>query len=253
MDVTQKASKGRVALCCIAKDEDRYIDEWIQYHLRLGFDTIFVFRDNWDWQGRSKYNQGVVSGNAVRGENPQVPTYNYFLSTYGEYYEWVLFIDVDEFLVLKKHDNVKSYLEAHSGDESIGVNWVLFGSREFDHGDESGQKRGVRDRFRWRQSGVNHHVKCFLRCGNESRMLNPHFGNKEWRGSDSLHHWGSFLLDGNDDEAYVAHYFCKTWAEWCVKRDRGRPDTKEKRGDVDFFRHDLNHEYEYQPRYKTTI
>ena len=41
----------RLAICCIAKDEDKYIDEWIEYHLGLGFDKIYVFRDDWDWVG----------------------------------------------------------------------------------------------------------------------------------------------------------------------------------------------------------
>ena len=31
------------ALAAIAKDEDAYIQEWIGYHLKLGFDDIFVY------------------------------------------------------------------------------------------------------------------------------------------------------------------------------------------------------------------
>ena len=27
-----------LGICCIARDEDRYIEEWIAYHLKLGFD-----------------------------------------------------------------------------------------------------------------------------------------------------------------------------------------------------------------------
>lgn len=33
----------KTALVCIAKNEDNYIDEWIEYHLMLGFDRIFVY------------------------------------------------------------------------------------------------------------------------------------------------------------------------------------------------------------------
>lgn len=28
----------KTAICAIAKNEDKYIDEWIQYHWKLGFD-----------------------------------------------------------------------------------------------------------------------------------------------------------------------------------------------------------------------
>jgi hypothetical protein len=33
----------KTALVCIAKDEDHYIDEWLLYHLKLGFSDIFVY------------------------------------------------------------------------------------------------------------------------------------------------------------------------------------------------------------------
>ena len=37
----------KTALACIAKNEDMYIDEWIEYHLKIGFDKIFIFCDYW--------------------------------------------------------------------------------------------------------------------------------------------------------------------------------------------------------------
>lgn len=37
------------ALVCIAKDEDLYIDEWIKYHLHIGFDKIYVYRNDWQY------------------------------------------------------------------------------------------------------------------------------------------------------------------------------------------------------------
>ena len=32
----------KVALVCIAKNEDNYIQEWINYNLKLGFDKTLV-------------------------------------------------------------------------------------------------------------------------------------------------------------------------------------------------------------------
>lgn len=37
----------KTALVCIAKDEDDYLKEWVDYHLRIGFDEIFVYQNNW--------------------------------------------------------------------------------------------------------------------------------------------------------------------------------------------------------------
>lgn len=30
-------------LCCIAKNEDNYINEWVEYHLKLGFDRVVIY------------------------------------------------------------------------------------------------------------------------------------------------------------------------------------------------------------------
>lgn len=38
----------KTAVVCMAKNEDHYIDEWIDYHHRLGFDDFYIYRDNWD-------------------------------------------------------------------------------------------------------------------------------------------------------------------------------------------------------------
>jgi len=37
----------RSAVLCIANNEDHYMDEWIQYHLTVGFSEVFVFQNNW--------------------------------------------------------------------------------------------------------------------------------------------------------------------------------------------------------------
>ena len=33
----------KIALVCLAKNEDFYIDEWIKYHTKLGFDHIYIY------------------------------------------------------------------------------------------------------------------------------------------------------------------------------------------------------------------
>ena len=38
----------KIALVCIAKNEDNYIHEWINYHLKLEFDSIFIYENDWE-------------------------------------------------------------------------------------------------------------------------------------------------------------------------------------------------------------
>ena len=36
------------ALVCIMKNEDRHFEEWIGYHLSIGFDKVIVMCNDWD-------------------------------------------------------------------------------------------------------------------------------------------------------------------------------------------------------------
>ena len=37
----------KTALVCIAKDEDNYLREWLDYHFKIGFDDAYVYCNNW--------------------------------------------------------------------------------------------------------------------------------------------------------------------------------------------------------------
>jgi hypothetical protein len=232
----------KCALVCIARNEDRYIDEWIQYHLKLGFDNIFVFCDKWKYTG--EHYPGVrVFNIKIEGVPPQIPTYNFALSSFGDKYDWIAFFDVDEFLVLKKHASIHEFLaDKH---DSIGVNWKLFGDNGLAKDDGS---MGVLSRFTKCQSTPNHHVKAIVKCNIEDEMATPHNPNHLWLGSDGIFHEGPYCPDGNTDEAQLNHYFCKTRAEFKLKQDRGGADGYYRRPDSDFDRHNFNEVEDFSAR-----
>jgi hypothetical protein len=37
----------KISLVCIAKMEDFYINEWVLYHKKLGFDDIIIYETDW--------------------------------------------------------------------------------------------------------------------------------------------------------------------------------------------------------------
>jgi hypothetical protein len=224
----------RVALVCIAKNEDRYIAEWVDYHLSLGFDQIFICCDNWACPLRSSGHVSVINFPSMI-RPPQMPIYNHMLDMLRKDYDWVAFFDCDEFLVLKRHDTIKEFLGGRT--ESVGINWALFGDNGLTEDDGS---HGVIDRFTRRQSVPNKHVKCIVKCDPDVKMATPHNPNKLWRGSDGELHDYAFCEHGNIDEAQLNHYFCKTLPEWKKKQDRGGPDGFYRRPDSDFDRHNFN-------------
>ena len=91
----------------------------MSYHKKIGFDDVFVYQNNWRCL--------VDTPNLIKiefdGDTKQIEAYNHFIQNYKHIYEWAAFFDVDEFLVLKKHGNVKDFIEDYFHHTCIF--WVL--------------------------------------------------------------------------------------------------------------------------------
>lgn len=222
----------RVALVCIAKNEDPYIEEWISYNKKLGFDDIFVYQNDWRWYGESEN----VYKLEIDGPNKQLEAYNSFVQNYYDKYDWVAFFDVDEFLVLKKHENIKSFISDYEEFQAIGVNWVLFGN----NGQVSvNNEYGVIKRFTKRQKDVNQHVKCIVKLSSTIHM-GVHSPNSQWVDVYKRLNTGPFTVTHTDDIAQINHYFCKTQEEFQLKCERGRADSTINRTISEFDSHNFN-------------
>jgi hypothetical protein len=227
----------RVALVCIAKNEENYIQEWIDYNLKLGFDDIFVYQNNWRYNINSK-NVHTIE---FDGDCMQEAAYNHFIKSNYDNYDWVAFFDVDEFLVLKKHDNIKKFIENYSNYNAIGINWVLFG----DNGLDFNGSYSLLPRFTKRQIGVNEHIKSIVKLKNNFYQSVHHPVDVEIVSPNYQLFFGPFNPNGSDDVAQLNHYFCKTKSEWDNKRSRGRADLPIEhenhiRSESDFHSHNFN-------------
>ena len=38
------------AVVCIAANEDHYLQEWDEYHNKIGFDDVYVYQNNWRYK-----------------------------------------------------------------------------------------------------------------------------------------------------------------------------------------------------------
>jgi len=126
----------KVLLVAIAKMENLYIREWVDYHLKLGFDHI-VIGDNNDSEDNSLpnvladfINLGYVDLIDCRTpEIKQMQFYQYCYDNISKDYDWSMFLDIDEFLFLEKDKNVHDYLSRSVFDDfnSIKINWLIMG------------------------------------------------------------------------------------------------------------------------------
>jgi hypothetical protein len=208
----------KVILVCIAKDEDYYLEEWLDYNKKLGFDEIFLYENNWkcnikrDFLKISQYS-----------EFPNVPqSYNLFLNQYRKDYDWVAFFDCDEFLVLKKHKNIKDFIKEFDNPYGIGINWKFFGpDSKYNRGEHP---NSLLKQFTKSQNGLDRHVKSIINTKSNSFMSLPHNPNTPLLGTNKKFFVGPFNPEGDENVAYLNHYHHKTFDDWLLRVKRGQGD-----------------------------
>lgn len=242
----------RIALCAIAKNENLYIREWVEYYKKLGITKIFLY-DNNDIDGEmfedvieDYINDKFVTVLNIRGrifgtkdefgKNLQTYVYEACYDAVKNHFDWICFFDIDEFLTIKS-GTFNEFLRRKCFEEydTILVNWENYN----DNGLVEYDPRPVMERFTTVAKGrfirPNFQCKSIVRCGR------PHINFKD----NIIHH--KFLLDGirvcNADgdkcmeitspnlskvtynNAYLKHYVTKTIGEY-IKRYLGRNDSR---------------------------
>lgn len=243
---TKLIMEGKVALICIAKDEDLYLQEWIDFNLKLGFDSIHIYQNDWRFLNK-KENTKVFfhefDGKMVEGDDISIQKkcYDKFIQDYHNVYEWAAFFDCDEFLVLKKHNNIKEFISDYSDYKSIAINWVLFGDNNLEF---TSEETSVLKRFTKRKSSVSQLIKVIAKLEPDLKH-HIHFVSNNW--VDTNYKLGPTLFSicesnsfGSDDVAQLNHYFVKTYHEWSLKRKRFQAYSTTMRKDEDFDEHNFN-------------
>eukprot|EP00956_Cyclotella_meneghiniana_P002959 scaffold3558_cov23-Cyclotella_meneghiniana.AAC.1 len=127
-----------VAVCLLIRNEtlyiDLYIDEWMDYHIALGFAPIYVYdntaTDDLDlhlWYNTRKDIQEYVKLIHFPQAPAQIAAYKQCLFHDAANETFASITDIDEFVVLKKHDNVVDFMEEHCNEQcgQISLNWNM--------------------------------------------------------------------------------------------------------------------------------
>lgn len=130
------------------RNEARYLIEWIAYHLSIGFDNIIVAsNDNTDGSDallaaldRHGFISHIDNSPMIEQfDRPKGLDHRANWVTTGHplflQHDWATFLDCDEFIVLKKHANIKSFLAERDDLSAIAINWRNFGSSHLEHYD----------------------------------------------------------------------------------------------------------------------
>ena len=158
-----------------ARDE-KNIREWAAHHLLLGFNLVYIFdhKSVYPLTEEFKDFDTRVIVERCEWENPvKMPLMMRAAGIAKQLNaSWMLYIDADEFLILNNFKDVHSFLNAYPHVDSLGVNWLFFGSNY-----HTKEPEGlILENYTASDLILNQHVKTFVRPSEISgEAYNPHF------------------------------------------------------------------------------
>jgi len=166
-----KDQNQTVCIITCLKQEELYIKEWLDWHIKCGINHFYLC-DNNDSNYIPKLQdviQDYINKDIVTIFNYndiwpiQSQCYTDIYDKIGNEYDWVLVIDIDEFICLPKYNNeIKKYLDiVPEYVKCIGINWRCYGDNELIKYDD----RPVQERFKnpRKVNGQSRIVKSIIR------------------------------------------------------------------------------------------
>ena len=236
----------KILLCCIGRNENKYIREFIEHYYTLGVTNICLFDNNRDGEEHFEevINDYISNGYVIlknyRNRNVcQLDAYNECYAEYNDKYDWIMFFDLDEFILLtnERYVNLQDYLSSDflNDYDMIHVNWLIYGDNNnlyyenypltlrfskpididkkiaYDFPENCHIKsiiRGGLDNVKFTNSShtiLNNNIKCCNENGEEINGSLP-FANISYK------------------NIALQHFSTKTIDEYCDKMKRGFPD-----------------------------
>lgn len=228
--------KHYVGLCAIAKDETLYLDEWVRYHIALGVNHILLFDNDSaipiQETLREWVRAGYVTVVSLPGRGRQLESYQIALDTFGPDCVWLGMLDLDEFIVLKRHLHLQDFLLDYEPYGAVGLNWLAFGTS----GHQTRPDTLVTRAYTMRMPDahpLHFHIKSIVQPAKVLRAgANPHamwLGPGFYAVNEQKHPIpnGSGFSYFTNALAQVNHYVTKSCEEYHAKKRRGKADAPE--------------------------
>jgi hypothetical protein len=231
-----------LSLCAIAKNEELYISDWIEYHYKcIGVEKFFIFVNDCNKTAAEVsrvQKEFPVDAHHISGKAKQKKAYEKCLKMARGKTRWLGFLDIDEYLC-PHIDNFKEWLRKFEYAPGICIHWRNFGS----NGHLEYENKPVVERFLRREKGVNMHVKSIVDPKRTFECFNPHRFTHRGKPVDEKRKQitSPTLSKGTCKYCQINHYITKSLGECLLRRSRLRGYSGEKIGNCKRFCSVHNH------------
>lgn len=244
-----------ISICAIFKNESPYLKEWIEYHLIVGVDHFYLYNNNSEDAYRDVLQPYIDKGIVTLIEWPynqaQLKAYADCIEQRRHEANWIGFIDLDEFVVPKETNELKSFFRKFENRPSVKLYWQLFGSSGLI---DRNRNSLVTESFFTCWKKYDEVGKCFYNTKYDFNPLSKwnkgfHHGLwASWRGIDlpPVNCFDKICQRGyekalkEDFPIQINHYFTKSYAEYIEKASKGDVFFTKNPHNLDFFyRHEM--------------
>ena len=233
----------KICLCAMGKNENRYINEFIIYYKKLGYNKIFLY-DNNDIDGerfdsiiKNHISDGfveLINFRGIRGSNinPQINSYKDCYEKNGRKFDWLSFFDIDEYLkLIPSGSRIQNFLnnKRYKHCQNVKINWVVYTNNNSLFYENKSLEARVN--IPVINSGINIHIKSTVRgklpINYWSLANNPHTSLNNFTACSSsgkiIDYKSPFNIPPDYNYACLNHLHNKSFEEYCIKIKRGRP------------------------------
>jgi hypothetical protein len=210
-------------LSTYVREDNDYLDEWVRYHLAIGFEHIVMYDHRSIVPVKNIWGD-TVSVIRINRESLFIPEYlnQTTLKTHPSF--WMGMFDVDEFLVLLQHKDIKVLLRDYEEFGAIGIPWNGFSSS----GHKTKPEGNVIDNYVWRGKDELMWIKSIINTQFCTGINDPHRGEYSRTAvNEAKEPINGPTCDSPRKLLRLNHYFTKSYEEWekKVARGTGNPNT----------------------------
>lgn len=218
-----------LSIGAIMKNEKPYLKEWLEYHILQGVEHFYLC-DNDSTDNTKEYLKPYIEKNIITyipmpGVNQQQKCYEKIVQTYKNNTYWLAIIDLDEYLVPIKKNNMKSFLKDYEDVSEVSLHWMNYGDNNL-----FVRPNGlITETFTSHGKNLNHTVKSIVKPKKVidfNTFGSNHYIKVEGLSVNEYHKPVKFMLNYNisADKARVNHYILKSFEEFLHKKKRGHPE-----------------------------